>query len=124
MVNSSKSSGSGQDKRVRFSDQEHLDPKPECDTEIQTGGQQTPVARKRSVETDAERLEEETAHTAEADSDKRVALKRKGEGDPSDSDMEDSAMNSLTELWHIASVHETCCDKPVCEEPQDTLSIR
>ena len=115
MVNPSKSSGSGQDKRVRFSDQEHLDPKPECDTEIQTGGQRTPVARKRSVETDAERLEEETA---EADSDKRVALKRKAEGDRSDSDVEDSAMNSLAELWHIASVHETSCDKPVCEEPK------
>ena len=76
------------------------------------------MARKRSVETDAERLEEETAHTAEADSDKRVALKRKAEGDPSDPEVEDSAMNSHSELWHIACVHENSGDKPVCEEPK------
>ena len=43
---------------------------------------------------------EETAETAEADSDKRIALKRKAEGDPSDSEVEDSSMNSLAELWH------------------------
>ena len=83
-------------------------------------------------------MEEEAAETAEADSDKRIALKREAEGDPSDSDVEDSAMNSLAELWHreddpdsevdllilqqrdryVASVHETGGDKPVCEEPK------
>ena len=107
----------------------------EPDTEMQTGGQEAPVTRKRS---DAERLEEETAETAEADADKRIALKRKAENDPSDSEVEDSAMNSLAELWHreddpdgevdllifqqrdryVARVHETGGDKPVCEEPK------
>ena len=67
---------------------------------MQTGGQEASVARKRPAETDAERLEEGAAETAETDSDKRIALKRKAEGDPSDSEMEDSAMNSLAELWH------------------------
>ena len=37
---------------------------------------------------------------AKADTDKRIALKRKAENDPSDSEVEDSAMNSLAELWH------------------------
>ena len=46
---------------------------------MQTGGQKALVTRKRSAETDAERLEEESAETAEADSDKRIALKRKAE---------------------------------------------
>ena len=96
----SSSSGSGQHKHVRFSDQEHLDSKREGDTEMQTGGQKALVTRKRSAETDAERLEEESAETAEADSDKHITLKRKAEGDPSDSQVEDSAMNSLAELWH------------------------
>ena len=64
-TNPSSSSRSGQHERVRFSDQEHLESKP--DTEIQTGGQEAPVTRKRSEETDAERLEEETAETAEYD---------------------------------------------------------
>ena len=41
----SSSSGSGQHKRVRFSDQEDLESKP--DTEMQTGGQEAPVTRKR-----------------------------------------------------------------------------
>ena len=65
-------------------------------------------------------------------------LKRKAENDPSDSEVEVSAMNSLSELWHreddpdsevdllifqqrdryVASVHETGGDKPVCEEPK------
>ena len=67
---------------------------------MQTGGQEASVARKRPAETDAERLEEGAAETAETDSDKRIALKRKAEGDPSDSEMEGSAMNSLAELWH------------------------
>ena len=88
---------SGQHKRVRFSDQV-LEPK--RDTEMQTGGQEAPVTRKRSAETDAERLEEETAKTAKADADKRIALKSKAENDPSDSEVEDSAMDSLSELWH------------------------
>ena len=59
---------------------------------MQTGGQEAPVTRKRSAETDAERLEEETAETAKADADKRIALKRMAEND--------SAMHSLAELWH------------------------
>ena len=58
------------------------------------------MARKRPAETDAERLEEGAAETAEADSDKRVALKREAEGDPSDLEVEDSPMNSLAGLWH------------------------
>ena len=105
---------------------------------MQTGGQETPVTRKRSAETDAERLEEETAETAKADADKRIALTRKAENDPSDSEVEDSAMDSLAKLWHreddpdgevdllisqqrdryVASVHETGGDKPVREEPK------
>ena len=82
-------------------------------------------------------MEKETAETAKADADKRIALKRKAENHPSDSEVDDSAMNSLAELWHrkddpysevdllifqqrdryVASVHETGGDKPVCEEP-------
>ena len=57
------------------------------------------MTRKSSAGTDAERLEEETAETAEADADKRIALKRKAESGPSDSEAEDSAMNSFAELW-------------------------
>ena len=67
---------------------------------MQTGGQEASAARKRPAETDAERLEEGAAKTAETDADKRVALKRKAEGDPRDSGMEDSSTNSLAELWH------------------------
>ena len=63
-TNPGSSSGSGQHKHVRFASQEHLESKP--DTEMQTGGQEAPVTRKRSAETDAERLEDETAETAEA----------------------------------------------------------
>ena len=73
-----------------------MEPKP--DIEMQTGGKEAPVTRKRSAETDAERLEEETAETVKADADARKALKRKAENDPSDSEVEDSAMNSLAEL--------------------------
>ena len=85
-----------------------------------------------------ERLEEGSAEIAETDPDKRIALKRKAEGDPSDSEMEDSVMNPLAKQWnqeddpdgevdllifqqrdrYIASVHETGADKPVCEEPK------
>ena len=134
-TNPSISSGSGQHKRDRFSNQD-LEPKP--DIEMQTGGKEAPVTRKRSAETDAERLEQETAETVKADADARKALKRKAENDPSDSEVEDSAMNSLAELWHreddpdsevdllifqqrdrhVASVHETGGDKLVCEEPE------
>ena len=135
-TNPSSSSGSGH-KRVRFSDQEHLDSKP--DTEMQTGGQEVPVTRKRSAETDAERLEEETAEIAKADADKRIALKRKAENDPSDPEVEDSAMNSLAELWHrqddpdgevdllifqqrdrpaLQACMRLAHDKPVCEDAQ------
>ena len=69
-------------KCVRFSDQ---DSEPKPGTEMQTGGQEAPVTRKRSAETDAGRLEEETA---KADADKRIASKRKAENDPSDSEVE------------------------------------
>ena len=82
---------------------------------------------------------EEDVTRAEADSERRLALKRKAEGDldgPNDPQMEDPLMNSLAKLWHrendpddevdllilqqrdrcVASVHETGGDKPVCEE--------
>ena len=45
VVNPSSSSGSGQHKRVRFADQERLDPKPEHDTGMQTDSQEAPVTR-------------------------------------------------------------------------------
>ena len=80
-TNPSSSSGSGQHKRVRFSDQ---DSETKPFTEMQTGGQEAPVARKRSAETDGGRLEEETA---KADADKRIASKRKAEKDPSVSEV-------------------------------------
>ena len=67
---------------------------------MQTSGQEAAVTHKRSAETDAEHLEEGAAETVEVDSDKRIALKRKAEGDPSESEMEDSVMNSLAESWH------------------------
>ena len=77
--------------------------------------------------------QEESAETAETDSDKRIGMKRKAEGDPSDPEEEDSVMNSLAKLWdqendpdseidllifekrnhYVASV-ETGTDKPVC----------
>ena len=124
-------SASGQHKRVRLSDQEPVVTRPERDA----GGHEAPVTRKRSAETDAERLEEEVKN-AEADTDIRLALKRKAEGDPNDSEVENTVMNSLAELWrenddpdgeigllicqqrdrYVASVHETGTDKPVCEE--------
>ena len=67
-----------------------------------------------------------------------VPLKRKAEGDPSDSEVEDSAINSLAELWHREDdpdsevdlhifqqrVHETGGDKPACEEPKTLFPIR
>ena len=49
----SSSSGSGQRKRVRFSDREHLESNPEGDTGVQTSRQESPVTRKRSAEVDA-----------------------------------------------------------------------
>ena len=91
----SSSSGSGQHKRVRFADQERPDLKPECDTEMQTGSQEAPETRERPTETDAERLEDE-ATSAEADSERRLALKRKAEGDldgSGDPEVVDSVMN-------------------------------
>ena len=78
-----------------FSDQD-LESKP--GTEMQTACQEAPVTRKRSAETDAERLEEESAETAKAAADNRIASKRMAENDPSDSEVEDSAMSSLAEL--------------------------
>ena len=78
-----------------FSDQD-LESKP--DTEMHTASQDVPVTRKRSAETDAERLEEESVEIAEAGADTSIALKRKAENDPSGSEVEESAMNSLAEL--------------------------
>ena len=79
-----------------FSGQD-LESKP--DTEMQTACQEVPVTRKRSAETDAERLEEDSVEIAEADADKSIVLKRKVENDPSGSEVEDSAMNLLAKLW-------------------------
>ena len=69
--------------------------RPERDAEMQTGGQEAPVTRKRSDETDAERLEEEVTN-AEADSDRRLGLKRKAEGDPNVSEVENTVLNQFT----------------------------
>ena len=133
---SSGPSGSGQHKRVRFSDQEPVESRPERDAEMRTGSQEAPVTRKRSAETDAERLEEVTS--AGADSGRRLALKRKSEGDPHDSEVENTVMDSLVESWrenndpddeidllmcqqrdqYVASVHETGTDWEVCEVPK------
>ena len=90
-IGSSGPSGSGQHKRVRFPDQEPVGSRPERDAEMQTSG------HKRSAETDAERLEKEVT-SAEADSDRRPALKRKAEGDPNESEVENTVINSLVEL--------------------------
>ena len=131
---SSGPSGSGQHKRVRFSDQESVDSRPERDAEIHTGDPEAPVTRKISAETDAERLEEEVTSAA-ADTDRRLALKRKAEGDPNDSEVENTVMDSLAELWRennepdaemqtgssFSSVIERVkigTDRPVCEEPK------
>ena len=68
---------------------------------MRTGSQETPDTRKRSAETDAERPEEE-ATSAEADSLRSLALKRKAEGELDDSGnpgVEDSVMNSLAKSW-------------------------
>ena len=46
VANPRSSSGSGQHKRVRFADWERPDPKPERDTEMQTGSQEAPVTRR------------------------------------------------------------------------------
>ena len=66
---------------------------------MRTGSQEALETRKRP--TDAERLDEE-ATSAEADSERRFALKRKAEGDLDDSgdpEVEDSVMNLLAMLW-------------------------
>ena len=60
-TNPSSSSVSGQHKRVRFSDQDSW---LELDAEMQIGGQEAPVTRKRSAETDAERLAENVSHVS------------------------------------------------------------
>ena len=140
VANPNSSSGSGQHIRVRFADQERRDPKPERDTEMRAGSQETPEARTtRLAETDAERVEEE-ATSAEV-SERRLALKRKAENELYDSgnpEVEDSVMISLTNVRHrdndpddevdlpilkqrdcnVASVHETGSNKPVCQEPK------
>ena len=70
--------------------------------------------------------------------DRCLALKRKAEGDPHDSEVENTEMDSLVESWrenndpndeidllicqqrnqYVASAHETGTDRPVCEEPK------
>ena len=87
VTNPSSSSGSGQHKHVRFADQERVDPKLGRDAEMKIPGQEA------SAETNLERLEEGAAEVAETDPDKCIAMKRKAEGDPSDSEVEDSVMN-------------------------------
>ena len=125
---SSGRSGSGQHKRVRFADQEPVESRPESDAEMQTDSKEAPATRKRSAETDAERLEEEVT-SAEADSNRRLALKRKVEGDAHDSEMENTVVDSLVESWRgnndpddeidlLICVHETGTDRPVREEPK------
>ena len=104
---------------------------------MEIGLQEAPATRKRFAETDAERLEEEVT-SAEADSDRCLALKRKAEGDPHDSEVENTVMDSLVESWrenndpndeidllicqhrdqYVASAHETGTDRPVFEEPR------
>ena len=81
-ANTSSSSGSGQHKRVRSQTKSTWTRNMKETQKMQTGGHEAPVTRKRSAETDAERLEEESAETAEADSDKRIAQKRKGRATP------------------------------------------
>ena len=66
---------------------------------MQAGGQEASVARKSGAEAEAQRLDEGAAETAEIDAEKRITLKSKAQCDPSDSEMEDSLMNSLVELW-------------------------
>ena len=64
-TNPSSSSRSGQHKRVRFSDQEHLESKPDTgNSDWWPGGTRDAQEIRRN---DAERLEEETAETAQAD---------------------------------------------------------
>ena len=84
MTNPSGSSGSGQHKQVRFADQERVDPNLGRDAEMKIPGQEASATRTRSAETDLERVEEGAAEVAETDPDKRIAMKRKAEGDPSD----------------------------------------
>ena len=94
---------------------------------MQTGGQEAPVT-----------LGGGNCRNCKADADNRIALNRKAENDPSDSEVEDSVMNSFAELWHreddphsevdllifqqrdryVSSVHETGGDNPVFEEPK------
>ena len=99
MTNPSSSSGSGQYKHVRFTDQERVDPNLGRDAEMKIPGQEASATRTRSAETDLERVEEGAADVAETDPEKRTAVKRKDEGDPSDSEVEDSVMNSFANLW-------------------------
>ena len=111
---------------------------------MQTSGMEASATRKRTAETDLERQEEGGAEVAETDPDKRIARKRMAEGDPSDSEVDDSVMNSLANLWvkendpdsevdllifqqrdrHVASVRETRTGKPVRKEPKTLFSIR
>ena len=57
---------------------------------MRTGSWEAPATRKGSAETDAERLEEEEVTSAEADSNRRLAPKRKAESDPHDFEVENT----------------------------------
>ena len=131
-ANPSRSNCSCQHKRVRFADQERSEPIPERDTEMRTGSQEAPDTRKRPAETDTERLE---ATSAEADSIRRLTLRRKAKGELDDSgnlEVEDSVINSLAK-WHRENGPDDEVDllilqqrdnfvasgeEPVCEEPK------
>ena len=76
---SSGPSGSGQHKRVRFADREPAESRLESDAEMQTGSQEAPATRKRSAETDAERLEK-VVTSAEADFARRLCTQTQSRG--------------------------------------------
>ena len=117
MTNPSSSSGSGQHKHLRFADQERVDPNLGGDAEMKIPGQEASATRTRSAETDLERLEEGAAEVAETDPDKRTAVKRKAEGDPSDSEVEDSVMNSFANLWDQENDPDSEIDLLIFQQP-------
>ena len=93
-------------RRGRRTEPARLYPNPDGDTGMQANGLEAAVTRKRAAETDVRHLEERAAEIdvrhPEAERfefDKRTALKRKGEGDPTDSETEDSVIESLAEWW-------------------------
>ena len=89
--------------------------RPESDAALQTGSQEAPVTRKRSAETDAERLKGEVT-SAEADSNRRIALKRKAEVDPHDSEVENTVTKSLAKLWRENNDPDNEIDLLICQQ--------